>query len=224
VRQFATPTIGSCTVTTGSFLTIFPYQNLTYRFLDAGSAITVSGPNGTRTANRTIDNDFGETFISYDAGEIPVNFLTTGRYTVSGPGGPDVGSFTGSLDAGNDLVWTNWEEAKTVNRGRGLTVRWTGGDPSSVIIISGFQSAGLTDSASFFTCFANRSAGSFHIPGSILSQLPASPSLSGFSIRGDISISSGGNGFGSGIRLNASGVDYMVVTEDSGASVNTLFQ
>ena len=96
---------------------------------------------------------------------------------------------------------TNTDDFKVIDRAGGVTVRWTGGDSSTVLTISGgsftVSESGSSTGAAFI-CRQNTSAGSFTVPGSILTQLPASASIGGggFSLvtRGSFSVTAGGQG------------------------------
>ncbi|MEO5926734.1 MAG: hypothetical protein ABIR70_23170 [Bryobacteraceae bacterium] len=222
LQGFVNPTVGQCTVSTLTSSSFSPFPGLTFTSYDAGPAVTGVGPNGTQLATRS---STAGTF-SYDAANLPANFITGGRYTLSGTGGANVGAFSGTLDVGSELTWTNWEDAKIVTRSGGLTVRWTGGDSSQLVSIDGSQAviSGSSVTIKLFSCLANRSAGQFNIPGSILSQLSASPTTNAgtfsFVTRGDISISNAGNG----TRLRASGVDYFTANDSSDTTVTTEFR
>ena len=168
------PAVGTCTVYTLSSLTN-PFPNLTTIGLDAGAQLTSNGPNGTQLALRQNTQGVG---FTYNATGVPNTYLAAGHYTLSGPGGADVGVFNGGLDTVADLVVTNPDSFKLINRSGGITVNWTGGEQSGVVVISGFSSSsininGVTITA--FVCTQNVSAGQFTVPASILTQLPASP-------------------------------------------------
>jgi hypothetical protein len=130
-----------------------------------------------------------------------------GRYTFTGQGGRDVGSFSGTLDV-PDFAWTNQEEAQVVTREDGVTVRWTGGDSTQLVGISGHSSD------TNFTCYANNSAGQFTVPADILSQIPPTQGLSYLYVS-----TSGG-----GTRLQASGVDYFTAASYWGFLVRTEYR
>jgi hypothetical protein len=187
-----------------------PYPNVSFIGLDAGPQITVNGPNGTQMAVRQSNQSSG---FSYRAINVPNTYLASGHYTFTGPGGTDVGSFSGALDTVLDLVVTNPDDLKVINRANGVTVRWTGGDSSTVLTISGgsitVNSSGST-SGFAFACIQNTSAGSFTVPSSILSQVPASATINagGFNLvtRGSFSVTAAGQG----VRLpTPSGLDIL---------------
>ncbi|MDP2640027.1 MAG: hypothetical protein Q8Q16_05065, partial [Betaproteobacteria bacterium] len=69
--------------------------------LDAGSAINVSGTNGSRQLSKGTAGFYSANF----SGPGQPSFLTAGSYTISGPGGADVGAFQTSLSAGSAFNW-----------------------------------------------------------------------------------------------------------------------
>ncbi|MGJ5818728.1 hypothetical protein [Paludibaculum fermentans] len=193
------PTPGSCVVYNVATLTN-PYPNLTSVGLDAGPQVTSNGPNGNQSALRQSIQVSG---FTYNAANVPNTYLAPGRYTLTGPGGADVGGFSGALDIVQDLVVTNNpDDFKVLDRNGGITVRWTGGEPSTVLTISGssYTINQQTSSAegSAFVCIENTSAGQFTVPASILSQLPASGVIGAggfnFITRGTFSVTASGKG------------------------------
>jgi uncharacterized protein (TIGR03437 family) len=202
-----TPGPGGCVVYSTTSLLTNPYPNLTHTNLDAGAQLTSSGPNGTQFVPRLSNQVAGPT---YSTANLPNTYLNAGRYALSGPGGTQVGSFSGNLDVVADLIITNTTDLTTaINRSTPLTVRWTGGAAGTYLTIIGtsISSVGETGfTGSAFVCIENTSAGQFTVPVSILSQLPASGSIAGFSLGGIFSVTAPG----AGVRLNApSGVDIM---------------
>jgi uncharacterized protein (TIGR03437 family) len=205
------PAVGSCVVYTTTNLTN-PYPNVTFRGLDAGPQLTSVGPNGQQPVPRLSNQTTGFTYNTPNS--FPNTYLAAGNYTLSGPGGADVGAFSGSLTVAGDLVVTNPDDLKVVNRANGATVRWTGGEPSTVLTISGtsitVNSSGQVGAGAGFVCIQNTSAGQFTVPASILTQLPASPTLSAGAIsiitRGSFGVTAGGKGN----RFNApAGLDIL---------------
>ncbi|MBN9660205.1 MAG: hypothetical protein J0H49_18605 [Acidobacteria bacterium] len=193
------PSPGSCVVYNAGTPTN-PYPNITTVGLDAGPQITSSGPNGNQSALRQSTQVVG---FTYNAPNVPNTYLSPGRYSFTGPGGADVGSFSGTLDIVQDLVVTNNpDDFKVIDRNNGFTVRWTGGEPSTLLSIVGAsitvnpQTASTTGTA--FVCIENTSAGQFTVPANILSQLPASGVIGGggfnFITRGTFSVAASGKG------------------------------
>lgn len=138
-------------------------------------------------------------------------YLSAGQYSITGPGGPDVGGFSVPLTLPAPLTWTNQSATTTVNRASGVPVTWTGGDPQGYVIISGSSFVGATAATivgASFTCSARTSDGSFTVPAIVLLALPPSGSttMSDISvpIPGSLSVSS----YSAAALFQASGLDY----------------
>lgn len=222
--QITAPTAGQCTVITAAPTNPFP--NLTYTSLDAGASIGVTGPAGSRSAPRS-RNSTNQIEYSVNLGPgDPGNYLDAGRYTITGPGGPDVGSFSGSLDVSPELQWTNRTSVTTVDRTQPLNITWSGGEPSTFVTIQGTSIViqGTTASATSFTCYARNQDRQFTVPVSILSQLPASSRISAGPVsilqRGTLAVAS----VGTGARLSASGVDYLTIGNQWGIGQSTEYK
>jgi uncharacterized protein (TIGR03437 family) len=138
--------------------------------LDAGGAITVSGPNGVTMYPEELTPG---SIVYLGSFASP---LIAGAYTVSGPGGSNVGSFSANLTFPEPLVWTNQSSLTTINRAGGVTVNWTGGSGASGLVqISGQSSVPTSSTASVsarFDCVANVAAGTFTVPPEVLLALP----------------------------------------------------
>jgi uncharacterized protein (TIGR03437 family) len=142
--------------------------------LDAGDPISVSGPPGNFNLMKSVFGDI----ISYS---IPIDqtgtTLDPGTYTMSGPGGPDVGSFSVVLDVPETLVWTNQQDIVEVDRNSGVTVTWTGGDPSGYVQIQGYSILNPDGTGGYgasFDCTARTADGSYTLPSYVLQALPPS--------------------------------------------------
>jgi len=107
-------------------------------------------------------------------------YLDAGSYTVTGPGGADVVSFSKNLNVPQPLTWTNMDSVNTVVRASGQDVTWSGGDPSGTVSITGASFKigtnpnGSDSVGAIFTCTAPVSAGHFTIPSPVLLSLPQS--------------------------------------------------
>jgi uncharacterized protein (TIGR03437 family) len=220
---FTIPAPGVCNVFTTTNIPNVA-TNIISRSLDAGANVTARGPAGTRVAPRATSS--GSIFYNLDAGNgTPGNFMDPGNYTFTGPGGPDVGSFSLSVDVAPELVWTNRASMTTINRASGATITWTGGEPSQLIFISGTSivvdiANPSNPTGASFQCYANQSAGTFTIPSSILNQMPASTELFGFAFPGTLSISSVGKiTFGT-----ATGLDSLSVSSTSSTAQSTTYR
>ncbi|MEO5926732.1 MAG: hypothetical protein ABIR70_23160 [Bryobacteraceae bacterium] len=197
-----TPAVGSCVVYPGLLADQLP--PLTVAALDAGASIVSTGPGGARTATRS-----GVAYAAPNTG----TFLSSGRYAISGAGGPGVGAFSGSFDASAEFTVTNPEDFKQINRDSGVTVRWVGGDATVPVLITGTSvpvtALGTLGTPVNFACSANAADGRFTVPGNILTQLPATSSFAGagftLPLRGAFTVTSAGKG----VRITAPGVDYL---------------
>src|SRR5207253_6586559 len=118
--------------------------------LNAGSAINVKGPNGTKQMTPSQGSPvgsysgmFGTTTVLPSIPGLPPGvtipgqtppFLEAGSYTVdNGAGGTDVGPFTATLTLKTPLTWTNQDAITQVTRSQGVQVTWSGGDPGGVV-------------------------------------------------------------------------------------------
>jgi uncharacterized protein (TIGR03437 family) len=176
-------TQGACTVyrmvgTQNDLLSSVPTATL----LDAGAQLTLNGPNASNVAvPRGTDNAYSKTLTSGGLPGSPSSgapVIAPGTYTLTAPGGADVSGFTASTTVPALLTWTNQAATTTVTRANGVTVNWSGGGGGNNIVLivgmSGTQTstAGVYDAA-IFTCRAAASAGTFTVPSSVLTQLPA---------------------------------------------------
>lgn len=119
--------------------------------------------------------------------------------------------------------WTNQGEISTVDRSRGVTVRWTGGDPNGYTLITGigfFYPSPNLGVASTFTCSERISAGRFTVPPVVLLSLPVSGSTFGVVVPGGLTVSS----FSPAARFQASSLDLGVALSSVAISKNAFFQ
>jgi hypothetical protein len=212
--QALIPAPGTCGVLPFSAFTTNPFPNLLYTNLDAGPQWTAVGPGGTQAVPRTNQQVSGPVYSTPT--NFPNTYLSPGSYTFSGPGGTQIGSFSGQLTIATEFVVTNSPaEFKTINRNNSLTVRWTGGEAGTYVTIQGFSFTldGTIQTGSMFICIVPVGPGSFTVPASVLQQLPASQVINAgtfnFVTRGSFSVTAGGKG----VRL---------ATPPSGADVFTL--
>ncbi|HTS50712.1 MAG TPA: hypothetical protein VMH05_22360 [Bryobacteraceae bacterium] len=153
---------GGCLLT---YNTPVPIPNITG--LDVGS-ITLTGPGGlnTKMASQGIKGAFYSLLASTAVPD------TGGTFTFTGTGGADVGAFTAMITFTNPLLtWTNTSVADNVDRSQDLTVKWTGGNPGSLVYILGTSGAGPGRAPVSFTCLAHTDDGQFTVPSYILSGL-----------------------------------------------------
>jgi hypothetical protein len=163
--------LGSCVVINSALSSA-----VTTTPLDAGPAISVTGPGGNLTLNQF--SFAGQTLYTTLA-TIPASFIPSGGGTFTfdnASGGKDVGHFNAALSFPAAFTWTNQAQITAVNRSQGVNVTWTGGG-TAVTISGGSASVGGV-SVSFY-CQAPVAAGAFQVPAWVtLSMPPGSGSLS----------------------------------------------
>jgi len=172
ISSFSTVSLGGCVVFTFRSGSSAATGLGTFTGLNAGAAINVSGPNGSKQLTPTAGKPGLYSAIFSGFGQ--PSYLTPGAYTITGPGGSDVGPFTVMITAGSPLTWTNQSSISTVNRSQDLTITWTGG--TGQVLIQGASLAGPSN-ATFggsFICVAPASAGQFTVPSVVLLALPPS--------------------------------------------------
>jgi hypothetical protein len=219
LRADAGPNVaGNCVVYTGTVPNAYP--NLSYTSLDAGASLSVLGPAGSRSAPRN-RNSVGQIEYSATIGPgISGDFLDPGRYTFNGPGGPDVGSFSGTIQIAPELPWTNRTSVQVVDRSQPLTVTWSGGEPTTLVMIQGTSTTiqGTAVTSASFQCFARNTDRQFTVPTTILAQLPASTRTQAGTAsvlnRGTLAIAS----VGTGTRMRATGIDYLTAGNQWGVA------
>jgi uncharacterized protein (TIGR03437 family) len=139
--------------------------------LDAG-ALILDGPSESGASNLLLRED--PTSKSYFG---ILSSAPAGNYTLTGNGGVEVGSFSGSEMPGPAFQITGGLHS-AVNRSAGLTLNWTGGSSDDQVEIDGrvyvYDSHGVANGADF-SCYTTAENGGFTIPPSILTQLPVIP-------------------------------------------------
>ena len=149
--------------------------------LHAGNELTFVAPSGTRVPMPLIDpNSTSPLYAALLGGGIPLItttntplVLNSGRVTVTGPGGRQVGSFSVSADLLPQPTWSNRDQMTTINRSTGVTFQWSGGDSASqAAILFGASFDQARKAGAGFLCTAPIGAGSFRVPPSVLSNMP----------------------------------------------------
>ena len=145
--------------------------------LDAGPSIALTGPFGSKTLPKMSAGGFSVYSAQLDQ---TATTLTAGQYTFTGTGGADVGPFTATYNLPAIFTWTDQSTITTVNRASGVTVHWSGGNPSGYVSISGsstyYGGTLATSVIASFTCTARVSDQSFTVPSVVLLALPPSGS------------------------------------------------
>ena len=186
-NPFNTYTFGACTVYTFRGSAGGTTDVIQPTYLDAGSAITITGPNGTKQLPKETSTFNGQNTISYFASLGSSSpgplYLTPGSYSVTGPGASGgVAAFSQNITLPASLTWTN-SNISTINRANGQQITWTGGDPTSDVVIEGLSLVlgtapdGSDSVGALFFCTAPQSALQFTIPPVVLLSLPASGSV-----------------------------------------------
>jgi hypothetical protein len=184
---FTLTKIGACYVYRRTGTTQQIAQGTTATPLNAGTQLTLNGPNAANvampmsagTSNFYLATLYSSGFLG--AGGTGAPTLTQGNYTISGTGGSDIGPFTATVNFPGNFTWTNEATlSDPIPRNSPLTVNWTGGTTGLVTITGSAytQAPGTTlenpiYSASLFSCIAQASAGTFTVPVSVVSQLDA---------------------------------------------------
>lgn len=178
-------TFGSCSVATCGGATCIPHsQAIGVQALDAGNVLTITRTQDSNSKQLTKTSNGGYS-AALGGGSLngPPDFLNLGNFSISGPGGPDVGVFNTTLTIGTPLVWSNQSSFTTVSRSSDIgPLRWSGGDPNGYVAIVGASTTDATSTAAevtgTFFCTEKVSAGQFTVPSWVLSALPASGSIS----------------------------------------------
>jgi len=188
--------------------------------LDAGPVINVNGPNGAKQLLQDNKTEPGFYDTQAPLGQqttfpgLPSTplYLDPGTYTLdNGSGGKDVGPFKLTLVVPPTFTWTNQSSINTVDRTQPLTVTWTGGDPNSLVWVSG-SSTSSAGANGMFVCYGKDSDLSLTVPPAILSLLPPSSVQSG-SGTGLLNVSTNVTVTGS-----APGLDMLTASDSAGAA------
>jgi uncharacterized protein (TIGR03437 family) len=218
---------GACTVFNFSGQSAKVTGSFQQTGLDAGSVVTVAGPNGTQQLAPipTVVGDYFATLGGTSTGEGPL-YLSPGSYTVSASGGKDVGPFSVTFPVPQTLTWTNEDSIDTIARASGLNITWSGADPNSFVLIEGSSLTG-TDLADIlgggFVCVAKASDGHLSVPSVVTLALPPSSviDLGGVSFpTATLSVGS----FALPVKFSATGLDYAFAESSVLISKSVTFQ
>lgn len=213
---------GSCTLLTFQGITPDPLAGLGPTYLDAGPSLAMS--NGLPALTKTSSQGGILYSAKFDS---TATTLNAGSYTVTGPGGPDVGAFNVTVNVPTPLNWTNQSQITSVNRSSGLTVKWTGGDPNGYVFIQGFSAylpSGIIDAtqaiAEGFNCAAKTTDGTFTVPSYVLNALPPSGSIFGITVPGVVQLIASSTP----VPFQATGLDFALATNTVLISSTVPFQ
>ncbi|HUS06797.1 MAG TPA: hypothetical protein VMZ52_10895, partial [Bryobacteraceae bacterium] len=157
--------------------------------LSAGTKFTLSG-------KATVDLPRAPNGLYQNEGL--AQFLSGGKWTMSGAGGSEVGAFSVSTTISPLITWIGPQEGEIARNS--LRFTWSGGGsaPEDVVYLSGYSTIvnrvdPYQSQGKRFQCTAPAGPGSFTVPSVITAQLPAAPAESpstayfgsvGFSTRG----------------------------------------
>jgi uncharacterized protein (TIGR03437 family) len=227
----STVSLGYCVVYTfsGSSAPGDPYAATK---LDAGPQLTLTGPTGSKPIARTSAGSYSADLGTSTAipgitlppgvtlpGSGP-GFLDPGTYTVTGPGGADVGAFTARLTVPQPLS-TNLDSINVVSRGAALNVTWTGGGSNEYVTVTGVSTRTNPTVGAAFTCTERASVGRLQVPAEVLLALPPSQTTAG-TPTGFLSV--GTAPLTDANRFTASGLDVGYILYTSADSKNLAYE
>jgi uncharacterized protein (TIGR03437 family) len=187
------PALGTCTVYTlpepGDSLVLEPEHPDYRQPLDAGPALSVTGPQGQKYLFRALNGGY-EATLSRGTPTEP-EYLLPGPYSVdNGSGGAGLGPFQARLELRPPLSWTNEAEISDVPQSSDLTVTWSGGDPErEFVMIAGVSRNTVSKAQASFVCSERVTAGRFVVPATVLASLPASSEWTGAGVPSVLTVS-----------------------------------
>jgi hypothetical protein len=154
------------------------------RRLDAGAALTLTGPDGERRLTR--DARKPEYYNALLGGQPPFThgarlplFAARGAYTITGAGGADVGPFSAAFDVPAPVVWSNRARVSEVQRASGVTVEWKPSRKQDVMLIVAAAADYRSGDAALCLCTAPAAERRFTVAPLALSALPATGAVQG---------------------------------------------
>jgi hypothetical protein len=139
-------------------------------YLDIGPSVTLTPPSGTPFP---IPAAAAGVFVGQSSAGI-----AGGNWGFTTSGGANVGPLNFNFPVPQPVVWTNQTSVLTtpIDRTKGLTITWSGGDQFGFVDIQGFAANATGSHLVGYDCSAAVSAGSFTIPPSVLLRMPAGTS------------------------------------------------
>ncbi len=185
---------GSCTVTSFSGTTPNSLALFQPQYMDAGPSLAVNGTTSGTTVTETLTRTGTQGVIQYTGKfDSTATTLGAGPYTVTGSGGNNVALFQAAVNVPTQINWLNESQISTVSRAEGVTVNWdpTTGDPLGYVMVVGVSAAVANDGSAVgasFSCSAPTSAGTFAVPPNVLLALPATVTVSNFTVPGTLGV------------------------------------
>ncbi len=181
-RKLSFPPPGTCTAQEhvtrmlGMLSTLSPLDLIEGVPLDAGEHLTFHGPHDIRTIGKPQGSRL--TYGGVLGGNPPVPatntfplFLFPGTYAVSGDG-PGTGPFEADVEVSNPIRWINRAQIDSVDRSRGVTVRWDAARRDSLILIVAVNANNDTGAFGRALCVVAAQPGEFTVPPAVLTNLP----------------------------------------------------
>jgi len=185
---------------------------------DAGTRLPFSGPNVTSGAAAVVGAASFGPFYSYTP---PTNLWQNGGvYTLTGPGGPQVGAFTVSTTFPSSFNPTNWDSILTIDRAVPLTFTWTGsGFPQVYIQVTTNSIHDTLLHTATLNCYVPAGPGTYTIPPAALAYLE--PAAASGTSTGSISVQAfGQRGFFTATLSGGGQTDGSVLAADLGVAKN----
>lgn len=161
------PSFGNCVTAVFNFRN--PFEAPIVRGLDPGP-VSITLPNGTE---RSLTKN-GTTYSLTGGGgpSSPPLFIpdSGGTFTYKGAGAAEVGPFTASITVPPLITWTNRTAITVVNRSQSLEITWTGGDPTSYVVVQG-ATTDLNSVLTAFACTERTPVGRLTVPRDILASM-----------------------------------------------------
>lgn len=159
---FGLPALGSCVQNQINRTELAPSDPVQGMALNAGAALSLVGPNGSRAIDRGAAGAYSAVLggAAESGGSQPA-FLEPGSYTLSGGGGADVGAFEARFAFPAAPVWTN-RNPSALARTFSPSFQWTLTGQADYVIVALY---GRNDSTAFYTiCTEDPAKRTFTIP------------------------------------------------------------
>ncbi|MCX6593766.1 MAG: hypothetical protein NTZ56_19805 [Acidobacteria bacterium] len=223
------PSVGSCNVYSFAGRTPVLDPRVPALGLDAGVTLLASGPAGSVTMERHTQQKglywrtIGGSSLSSGTDPLSQEFLTAGRFTVTGPGGNDLAGFSASLTWPTGFSWTNQPQLSgPVSRSNDLVIRWEGAPADGYVTISGYSIGGSAAApvGASFSCLAPGAAGSFTVPALVLQLLPPAALPSETAPAGQLTVAASG----APVAFTTPGLDHGSLNYSSAHARTVTFQ
>src|ERR1039457_2548222 len=149
--------------------TSIPEKTPGNRRLDAGAAISIAGPSGAQALNRDArQHDYYDAFLGslppFSRQPAKPLYLRAGAYTVSAPGGADIGPFSAKLDVPRSIEWNDRARIAGVPRSTGVTLHWKAANSADAVLILAANADRYSGDSAVCLCMAPARDGQFRIP------------------------------------------------------------